>query len=362
MPLSSPRASASGAPRARGDARRLVLAGVVLGCIGVIEGGSRVASAAPPATKPSSTAPRAPILPAADDAPPPRSAPSSSSAAATCAASAERGQRLRDEGKLTSARGLFVECSQRTCPAVVQRECATWLEDVDKRLPSIVPSAHDARGGDLTDVRVLVDGVLVTEVLRGASLPVDPGPHVVRFERKDGASTAVSIVAREAEQRRVVEATFPDRKCDPTDASRCETAGGTPPSSSPAAASPGDASSSLPRKEGRSAGGLPPLAIATGAVAVVSVGLAAYFGIRGVVDYEDLSNTCKPDCPRDEVNAVRTKFLVATLAGVVGVVALSATVAITVLGSRRSPSVAITPIVPTFGRGEPLGLAGRLSF
>jgi len=50
-----------------------------------------------------------------------------------CITPSERGQELRDEGKLLSARQAFMMCARAGCPPVVQRDCADWLTDVEAR-------------------------------------------------------------------------------------------------------------------------------------------------------------------------------------------------------------------------------------
>src|SRR5580704_11867894 len=75
----------------------------------------------------------------ADDGPPP-------DAKQTCIAAAERGQGQRDDGKYRSARQAFVECSQDTCPRVVQQSCTKWLREIDESAPTVVIGAKDGQG------------------------------------------------------------------------------------------------------------------------------------------------------------------------------------------------------------------------
>jgi hypothetical protein len=105
-----------------------------------------------------------------------------------CVTASERGQRLRDEGKLRAARQDFIDCSRATCPLIVTRDCNQWLSELDVSLPSIVFSARDAVGNDLVEVRVLIDGSPLVETLDGRAVPVDLGVHALRSNAPAGRS------------------------------------------------------------------------------------------------------------------------------------------------------------------------------
>jgi hypothetical protein len=137
----------------------------------------------------------------ADDAPPP-------DAKQTCIAAAERGQGQRDDGKYRSARQAFVECSQDTCPRVVQQSCTKWLRELDESAPTVVLGAKDDHGTDLTDVTVTLDGEPFATVLDGKPVPIDTGPHVLRFAREGSAPVEQKLVVRAGERARVVSVTL----------------------------------------------------------------------------------------------------------------------------------------------------------
>src|ERR1700733_10936252 len=75
-----------------------------------------------------------------------------------CIASAEAGQRLRLEAKLTSAREKLLACSQAECPTVLRADCAKWLAEVDRVFPSLVVRAVDGAGADIVEASVYLDG------------------------------------------------------------------------------------------------------------------------------------------------------------------------------------------------------------
>jgi hypothetical protein len=126
-----------------------------------------------------------------------------------CASTATTGQRLQREGKLSEAREQFVACASSTCPREVASVCAGLLSRVDASLPTILFGARDADGHDVVGARVSVDGAPLTSRLEGLAIPIDPGPHVVRFELPPRPPLVLSVVVREGEKNRSVIATFP---------------------------------------------------------------------------------------------------------------------------------------------------------
>lgn len=246
---------------------------------------------------------------------------------ATCANDAERAQRLRDDSKLVEARALLVRCSQRSCPSAVARECSVWLDELTTRLPTVVPSARDEDGNDLTALRVLLDEKLLTSEVNGSAFPTNPGRHTLRFEPRQGPSTDVTIVVREGERGRIVTATLPTKSASVP--------------SPDARTTPSQALAITPTK-----GRIPAAAYVTGGIGVVSLGVASYAGIRGLLDYQDRKDRCAPDCSAEDVDSVRTILLVATVAGLVSVASWSATLAIYLGRPKGSASVSMSP---TFG-------------
>jgi hypothetical protein len=170
--------------------------------------------------------------------------------------------------------------------------------DVQASLPTIVVRARGPGGEDATDVRVLVDGAPFLDRLDGRAKPVDPGPHTLRFEMSGATPIEQSVVLREGEKMRIVDAAFAARS--PISSPRThEEATGEP--------------SSFPW----------PAAIVAGA-GLVAIGAFAYLGLTGLSDYHALQSGCGTNgsCTKSDVDPVRTKLWVADGLGVAGVVAL----------------------------------------
>lgn len=116
---------------------------------------------------------------------------------AACLDAASKAQVLRDENKLVDARRELRVCAQQECPVVVQQDCAGWLADVEKSLPTVVVSAKDDAGADLTDVAVAVDGAPFLKRLEGESVPIDPGAHVFHFEWAGGPGADLQVLVKQ---------------------------------------------------------------------------------------------------------------------------------------------------------------------
>src|SRR5690242_17352112 len=90
-------------------------------------------------------------------------------------------QMLRKKERLTEAREKLALCAHKSCPALVQKDCTQWLAEVDAEQPTIVVVAKDENGADTLDVKVSLDGKLVSESLGAGAVAVDPGEHTLVF-------------------------------------------------------------------------------------------------------------------------------------------------------------------------------------
>lgn len=124
-----------------------------------------------------------------------------------CVEAHGKGQDAREAGQFSQAGKLFLTCAQSTCPALVQSDCARFVDELSRVQPSITFAARDGAGADLPDTAVYVDGVLVVARLDGAAHDVDPGSHVIKFQHgtKD---QIVTVVVASGEKGRSVAAVF----------------------------------------------------------------------------------------------------------------------------------------------------------
>lgn len=199
-----------------------------------------------------------------------------------CVRAAEDAQSQRSNHQLRAARLKFLLCAQETCPAVVRNDCAGWLADVDKIMPSIVVQARDTRGVELTDVRVSVDGEVLAERLDGLAIPVDPGMHLFQFERPGVPPLQQQILIREGEKGRAMPITL-----------------SAPP--------PPD----VPVQQSHRT---PPLTYVFGGLAVGGLAGWAYFGIKGITDANEIASlpcAATKTCDEGRVAAARRELIAA---------------------------------------------------
>lgn len=213
-----------------------------------------------------------------------------------CVQAAEKGQDARDRGALRAARAHFVQCAADACPRPMRVDCAHWLEQVDSSLPSIVVGAKDASGVDLFDVRVKVDSEPVDDMVSGRPIVLDPGPHVVRFERgkaPDVEVREVKVLLRTGERNRAVLATMQ-----------------------------GASDAALRAPKGESAGGVPTATWIFGGIGLLALGSFGTFAILGGQEKSRLRDTCSPGCTAQDVATLRGDYLVADISLGVGIVAI----------------------------------------
>jgi hypothetical protein len=214
-----------------------------------------------------------------------------------CAASAEQAQQLRDEGKYRRAREQMLVCARDVCPGPIKSDCGKWLSELDHDAPTVV---FGARVGtqDIVDVKVSIDGVIVTERLDGKPVLADSGEHTIKFERADGsAAKEEKYLIRAADKARQITVTVPGGNTGSQDGD-------------------GNAQTSSSGGEGSI---VPPIVV--GGIGVLALGSFAIFGMGGKNDVDDLQK-CKPNCDADKVDSARTKLIIADISLGVGIVAL----------------------------------------
>ena len=241
----------------------------------------------------------------------------------TCAEAASAGQLRRDEGKLIEARAKFVTCAQPHCPKLIQKDCAQWQAEVEERLPTIVLGAKDDAGKDITVVTVTMDGKPFATRIEGRSIPVDPGAHKFHFEAPGHEPADADAVVREGERARTIQGTL-KRPPDPNRPLIVE-----PPMEPTTKSGPG------------------PLPWVLGGIGVVGIGAGAAFFVSGLMEREDLRDTCAKQpggCTREETSGLRTKQTLDIISFSVGGAALvGAIVLFAVGGSSSSATVKATP-------------------
>src|SRR5580698_10380207 len=99
-----------------------------------------------------------------------------------CFAASEAEIGLRKQGKLRDAIKQLTVCADPKCPAEVSTECGRRIQALNAALPTIILTANDGKGNDVTAVTVTLDGAPLTQKLDGLAVAIDPGSHTLHFE------------------------------------------------------------------------------------------------------------------------------------------------------------------------------------
>ncbi len=224
-----------------------------------------------------------------------------------CIEDAERGQAVRNAGDYTRAREMFARCAAPTCPSLVQQDCATWAQELDRDMPRLVVRVEDTSGHLLDDATLTINDAPVART--PDEIRVNPGPLRIRAEKPGVGVAEEKITAYPRDFLRVA------LKID------------TRPL---LAAQPSFA---------------PPSRVPFYASAIVAGGALVTFGAfetRAQTHFADLKSTCSPHCADDDLSAVRREFVVSRISlGVFGVASV-ATLAAWIF-SRPSEAPGATP-------------------
>jgi len=165
---------------------------------------------------------------------------------------------------------------------------------VSHSLPSVVVTAR-ARGADVLAVKVFIDGKLAAERLTGFAFEIDPGLHKFRFESPPWPVIEREVLASEGVKDRHIDVEF------------------APPLPT---VQLGTHAEPRPFRLERSD-------YVFGGLALAGFATLAYFGGTGLYDAHQYETTCKPYCSASDVDAVRTRLVIADIGLAVGVVALA---------------------------------------
>lgn len=232
-----------------------------------------------------------------------------------CLAASEAGQEERDRGKLNEARALFARCVQSSCPDVVQASCTKWLSAVVEALPSIVIVARGDEDIDL-NATVSVDGAAPSRVV-GESVSLNPGEHTLVVRAEGFQPTTHRVLVSIGEQNRLIRV--------------------------PMQKAPREAPADVPRAKPRAEPSA--ITLGLGGLALVAGGASVILGLGARSDLEDVrSAPCATTrtCSSDELDGIRTRFIIADVA--LGVAVIAGAAALWRFFSQPSPKIATGPI------------------
>lgn len=127
---------------------------------------------------------------------------------ASCAQAYESAQESRAAGQLQETQKRLSVCARPECPSFVQKDCARWLEEVERELPSVIIRAEGLDPQAAGEVRVTLDGQPVPNAFGGGPIALDPGRHELVAESPGRSRLARIIVAQQGVQNRPVNLDF----------------------------------------------------------------------------------------------------------------------------------------------------------
>jgi hypothetical protein len=227
------------------------------------------------------------------------------------------------------------------------------MAELEQAWPSIVVNAKDGKGGDLVDVRVRIDGAALLSKLDGTPTLVDPGPHVLRFEAEGAPAVERQVVVHSGEKSRLITVQL----AAPAAEGATRSAAGD---------SPRPASTDSPPVEPPQPDSAPRIAAwIFGGIALAAFGTEAYFGVSGLSDRSNIEGRpCAQTgtCAQSDVDAIRTKFIVADVALGTGLVSSALAVYFFLTGrpdaSTPPPQAAGVDVSPLPG-GAGMNVSGR---
>jgi hypothetical protein len=186
------------------------------------------------------------------------SAPRARADHAACISAVERSLTLRQKGQIHDALKTLAVCADPACPAELKTECTQRIDSIGLAMPTLVLGAKDGAGNDLYDVTVTMDGALLARSLDGRPVSIDPGEHTFRFDMVGQPPVEKKLVLREGEKNRTESVVL-----GPVVTAPASSAAALPPPPPPAPSSWNTNKS---------------LAIASGAVGLVGIGLGVAWG------------------------------------------------------------------------------------
>lgn len=234
---------------------------------------------------------------------------------ADCLAASDTSLKLGNQHKLRAERAQLLVCAAATCPADIRKECLRRVDEVNAQIPTVVFSARNRSGADLSAVRVTMDGEVLADRLEGTALSIDPGEHRFTFEVSGQPDVTKTFVIVEGQKDRREQIVF-----DPP---------ATPVEKPPPNAEPVPPATPVP------AGGTgtqKTLALVTGALGIAGVAIGATAGLIAIGKKNDAQATCPDECATqqgvNDWNDAKTVANISTVGFIVGGVGLAGAAAL----------------------------------
>jgi len=203
-------------------------------------------------------------------------------------------QELRMEGKLLESRVALRQCAAEACPALLQRDCVGWLDQLEPQIPSLTFRVT-VDGQSRTDAQVFIDDEPSSDPSVGRAVDLDPGPHRVRVVVPGLPAFEDKVMLSEGERYRMVQVALT-----------------SPPRAPPAPPAPPEMHRPVP--------------LATyilGGVAIAGAVSGGLLTASSLSLQSELEDTCAPNCSESRVDELRQRALLADISWGVSVLSLA---------------------------------------
>ncbi|WP_437963677.1 hypothetical protein WMF04_28595 [Sorangium sp. So ce260] len=214
-----------------------------------------------------------------------------------CISSHAEVQKLRKNQQLLEARRVLKGCARSECPAPVLRDCASWVDELERATPSVVFNVTSG-GEQVAGPTILVDGQPVELSSSGAPLKLDPGKHTYRVEHDGYRPVAKEVILFEGQRFQELNVAL-----EPVVAPQA-----------PAMAQASITETYRP---------VPALTYVLAGVGVAGAASFAVWGLMGRSEQDHLEQTCRPKCTDSDLATVRTRYLIADISLGVGAAAFA---------------------------------------
>jgi hypothetical protein len=250
---------------------------------------------------------------AADETPEP-----STAEVVRCVEAHDNARVLMLQEKWLEAREGMLRCQEPACPLAIRSDCAAWLEEVARILPTLLVVVERDDDGT-AQVKLELDGKEIELPNPPRPLEVLPGTHLVRVSLAGYPQVERVVVLGKGEKNHLVRVRFArERPLPPPRLIEVRTTRSTRP---------------VP---------VTTYALAGGAVAAITTS-AVLLG-SALSSRSEALDTCAPQCPKNERESIDARLLAADVFGGVGL--LLGGFAVYAFVSR--PTVMETGIVPRF--------------
>lgn len=197
------------------------------------------------------------------------------------------------------AKQAMATCAARSCPALVQTDCAGWLTDIDREIPSVVLRVR-VDGIERFDATVKMNGAEVADAL-GKPLALNPGRYEFEFSETGFAPQSRTVELVQREKYKFVAVDFTTPRESPKETRPVADATPTP---------------TTPKRP------VPVMTWILGGVGIAGLGGFAALAATTVNRENSLRSSCAPECDEQDARALKIRYLAGDISLGVGAAAL----------------------------------------